>query len=279
MPAARSAARRISATSSARGSSPGREPSRNPLKPVMTVIMLLTSCATPPATRATASIRSACTSSSAARRRSVTSLHHAADPLGAPVGGHGVIAREEGARAVVLGARLDDDLAVEHRRAGTEHLLEQRHDQRRARAQHVRYGAAEVRLDGSPVERGERVVDPDEPQLAIDEREADRRAAKDRVEQGDGARFLVQGLLGLRYSRALSTAMAARRARSSPSSWSAAAIVPAGLGHDEGDRAQRPTAGGERHDEKRPQAEGPQAFQMVLVPGEARGAARPGSRG
>ncbi len=74
MPAARSAARWISATSSARGSPAGMEPSRNPLKPVMTVIMLLTSWATPPATRAIASIRSACTSSSPARRRSVTSL-------------------------------------------------------------------------------------------------------------------------------------------------------------------------------------------------------------
>ena len=41
---------------------------------VMTVIMLLTSCATPPATRAIASIRSPCTRTSAARRRSVTSL-------------------------------------------------------------------------------------------------------------------------------------------------------------------------------------------------------------
>ena len=59
MSAARVPALMISRTSTRRGSSGSRPRIRNSLNPMTPVIMLLTSCATPPASRPAACIRSA----------------------------------------------------------------------------------------------------------------------------------------------------------------------------------------------------------------------------
>ena len=63
----------ISCTSLRRGSSGSRLAEQELAKPMTPVIMLLTSCATPPASRPAACIRSARRSCSSTRLRSVTS--------------------------------------------------------------------------------------------------------------------------------------------------------------------------------------------------------------
>ena len=72
-----------------------------------------------------------------------------------------------------------------------------------------------MRLDRRTRHGGERGVDPDDLKASIHEREPDRRAAEYRVEQREGPFLLAQGSSASWYRRALSTAVAARRARSS----------------------------------------------------------------
>ena len=94
-------------------------------------------------------------------------------------GAHGVVARDP----VPFGAAGADRLLVRHRVAGLEHAPVERLETRRELRDHLLQRLADVILDRQRIELGKRVVQADEPELAVPEADPDRRRDEQRVEQ------------------------------------------------------------------------------------------------
>ena len=111
--------------------------------------------------------------------------HHGADAGDLAVLAHREPAREHVAHAA-RARHLAGHLALEHRLAGREHLLVDRHEHVRELGQRLVDPAAEVVLDRAAVDLRQGGVDADEAQLAVDECEPDGGAFADHVEQRAG---------------------------------------------------------------------------------------------
>ena len=111
--------------------------------------------------------------------------HHRADARDLALDAHREPAREHVPH--VPGPRLlGGQLALEDGLAALDHVLVDRHQHARHLGQHLVEPAAEVHLARAAVDGAQRRVDADEAELGVDERETDRRAFTDDIEQRAG---------------------------------------------------------------------------------------------
>ena len=190
----------------------------------------------------------------------VRDLHdHRADPDHLAVGRvHRVVAREPVAPLAHLQRRVVGRLRVHDRLARLEHAAVERDEDGRELADDVAEVTADVLLRREPVDRGERVVDPDEAELAIPEADPDRGRDEQRVQ------LRVRLLRGAEEERVVDRERRAPRELAREREVEVAE-APARLAGPERDRPEHPAARLERHDDVRHRLQAAVEREVLLV--------------
>ena len=190
----------------------------------------------------------------------VGDLHdHRADPDHlAVVGVDGVVAGEPVAALALLQRGVGGRLRVHDRLAGLEHPLVERHKHRRQLADDVRELPPDVLLRRQPVDRGQRVVDSDETEVAVPEADPDGSGDEQRVQLRIRLpRRLEEERVVDRKRRAACELMGERQV--------GARELPPRLAGAERDRPEQAASGLERHDDVRRGVEPAVELEVLLV--------------
>ena len=149
-------------------------------------------------------------------------------------------------------------LRVHDRLARLEHAAVERNEHRRELADDVAEVAADVLLRREPVDRGERVVDPHEAEVAVPEADPDRRRDEQRVQ------LRVRLLCAAEEQRVVDRECRTPRELACEGEVEVAE-APARLARAERDRAQHPTPRLERHDDVRHRLQAAIELEVLLV--------------
>ena len=176
---------------------------------------------------------------------------------------HRVVAREPVAALAHLQSRVVGGFGVHDRLARLEHASIERNEDGRELADDVAEITADMRFRREPVDRRERVVDPDEAEVAIPESDPDRRRDEQRVQ------------LRVRLLRRAEQERIVDRERRPPRQLPGErevelAEAAAGLAGPERDRPEHPAARLERHDDVRQRLQPAVEGEMLVVDGGIR---------
>ena len=166
--------------------------------------------------------------------------HDGADPERAAVLGHDRVGVDE-PRALLAGQRGRDPRRIGAQRlARLQHAAQGSLDAGVHLRQDLRHRPADVVGRGHAVDLGERLVDPDVPQVGVEEREARGRRREERVEEGQRLGRLAEEPRVVDGERGPARQLGGE-------CQVLLAVHPSGLGREQRDRSQRPSARDERH--------------------------------
>ena len=166
-----------------------------------------------------------------------------------------------------LARRLADDVEVDDRLAGGQHLLEGRLDVVRHGGEHLAHGAAEMVDRRHAVDLGQRVVDAHVAELGVEEALADRRRRHERVEQR--LRLARRALLGARLAVQARVVDRQRGARGDLAHEGdvVLAVARAPARAHEGDRAQHLLARAQGDDQRRAEVQRAHELEVLGIAG------------
>ena len=178
---------------------------------------------------------------------------------------HRVVAGDVVAGAARLARRLADDLQVDDRLAGRQHLRQRGLDVGGHGGQDLAHRAAEVVDRRHAVDLGQRVVDAHVAEVGVEEALADRRRRDERVEQRP--RLARRAFLRARLAVQPGVVDRERGARGDLPHEGDVVLRVAGplAGAHERDRAQHVLARAQRHDQRRGQVERADELEMLGV--------------